>query len=46
MMKVIDDRELLEVAGGNTQQAIREFVERVLRELAQHYFGPAESSGL
>jgi hypothetical protein len=45
-MNVIDDRGLLEVAGGNTQQPIREFVERVLRELAQHYFGPAEASGL
>jgi hypothetical protein len=45
-MKRIDERELDEVAGANTQQEVFDFVERVLRELQRMWDQPAEPAGL
>jgi len=44
-MKPIEDRELDEVAGANTQQDLLDFVERVLRDLQRAWNQPAESAG-
>ena len=44
-MKPIEDRELDEVAGANTQQDLLDFVERVLRDLPRAWNQPAESAG-
>jgi hypothetical protein len=44
-MKPIEDRELDEVAGANTQQDLLDFVERVLRDLQRAWSQPAEPSG-
>lgn len=45
-MKPIDDRELDEVAGANTQQDVIDFVERVLRDLQRMWNQPADPTGL
>jgi hypothetical protein len=44
-MKLIDDRELDEVAGANTQQEVFDFVERVLRDLRRMWDKPADPAG-
>jgi len=44
-MKLIDDRELDQVAGANTQQEVLDFVERVLRDLHRMWDQPAEPAG-
>lgn len=44
-MKLIEDRELAEVAGANTQQELFDFVERVLRDLQRMWDQPAEPPG-
>ena len=44
-MKPIDERELDEVAGANTQQEVFDFVERVLRDLQRMWDQPAEPAG-
>ena len=44
-MKPIEDRELDEVAGANTQQDLLDFVERVLRDLQRAWNQPAEPAG-
>ncbi len=44
-MKPIEDRELDEVAGANTQQELFDFVERVLRDLQRMWDQPAEPAG-
>jgi len=44
-MKLIQDRELDEVAGANTQQDLSDFVERVLRDLQRMWDQPAEPAG-
>ena len=44
-MKPIEDRELDEVAGANTQQELSDFVERVLRDLQRMWDQPAEPVG-
>lgn len=44
-MKLIDDHELDEVAGANTQQDLFDFVERVLRDLQRMWDQPAGPAG-
>jgi len=44
-MTLIEDRELDEVAGANTQQELFDFVERVLRDLQRMWDQPAEPAG-
>jgi hypothetical protein len=44
-MKPIEDRELDQVAGANTQQDLFDFVERVLRDLQRIWDQPAEPAG-
>ena len=44
-MKPIEDRELDEVAGANTQREVLDFVERVLRDLQRIWDQPAEPAG-
>lgn len=44
-MKPIEDRELDEVAGANTQRELFDFVERVLRDLQRIWDQPAEPAG-
>ena len=45
-MKPIDDRELDEVAGANTQREVIDFVERVLRDLQRIWEQPVDPNGL
>jgi hypothetical protein len=44
-MRLIEDRELDEVAGANTQRDLFDFVERVRRDLQQAWDQPAEPVG-
>jgi hypothetical protein len=45
-MTPIDDRELDEVAGANTQREVIDFVERVLRDLQRIWEQPVDPNGL
>jgi hypothetical protein len=44
-MTPIEDRDLDEVAGANTQKDLLDFVERVLRDLQRMWDQPAEPAG-
>jgi len=45
-MTPIDDRELDEVAGANTQREVLDIVERVLRDLQRIWEQPVDPNGL
>ena len=45
MMRLIEDRELDEVAGADTPQEVLDFTERVLRELRRMLEQPVEPAG-
>ena len=45
MMKLIEDRELDEVAGADTPQEVFDFTERPLRELRRMLEQPVEPAG-
>jgi len=44
-MKLIEDRDLDEVAGANTQQEVFDFVERVMRESQRMWNQTSEPTG-
>lgn len=44
-MRTIEDRELDEVAGANTQRELSDFVERVMRDLQRQWEQPADPAG-
>jgi hypothetical protein len=44
-MRTIEDRELDEVAGANTQRELLDFVERVMRDLQRSWEQPTGPAG-
>jgi hypothetical protein len=44
-MRTIEDRELDEIAGANTQRELYDFVERVMRDLQRMWEQPADPIG-